>query len=492
MTKSKQPESNQTMCVISTSDIEEKMNYKKLTIFILLSVVIVLSSLEFGVFWDSVLFVSKMGIPLFENGFYNWQSIPLESDPGHPPFLASYMAVGWSIFGKSLAVSHWMMLPFIFGLLWQLLAFVSFFVKEKIAQIAAFVLVVADPTLLSQLVLVNFEVLQLFFFFVAINGILYNKSWLKVLGLALLGLVSLRGMMLCAGVFLIDFFIHLYYYRKSLKSFFTIQMVLEYSFASLPAAIYIVWRLMVKGWIISNPLQLWGSAWEYDSVADFFKNFARNIVVLGHQITDFGRVIPVLFVISTLFVKRKSLQWKPFLPVVITILFSTSVIMIVSLLINNTMGHRYFIPVYLAVNLLAFMLIHQFKQYKLVYAGLLCALLFGNFIVYPDKFSQGWDSSLAHVPYWGLRRDAIKYLDENEIPIAETATFFPNSTTIDNVELNGDLRSFPYFTGEQPYVLYSNVYNLTDEEFDLINKKYRIIKTFNKYNIRVELMKMRD
>ena len=135
----------------------------KIGILSIVSVLIVLFSLDIGMFWDNVLFASKMGTAVYENSFFNWH-IPIEFDPGHPPFLATVMAIGWTLFGKSLAVSHWLMLPFIFGFLWQIHLFVSYFIKEIWLQIFAFILVVADPTLLSQFVLVNPEIIQLFFF----------------------------------------------------------------------------------------------------------------------------------------------------------------------------------------------------------------------------------------------------------------------------------------------------------------------------------------
>jgi len=90
-------------------------------ILLILTAVIILSSLQFGIFWESVLFVSKMGNPLFENRIFNWRSIPIDSDPGHPPFLATLMAASWTLFGKKLIVSHLMMFPFVFGLLWQVI-----------------------------------------------------------------------------------------------------------------------------------------------------------------------------------------------------------------------------------------------------------------------------------------------------------------------------------------------------------------------------------
>ena len=463
------------------------MKYRIIGLFFL-SLIIVLSSLKFGIFWDSVLFVSKMGNPLFEYGIFHWGAIPVESDPGHPPFLASIMALGWKLFGRSLWVSHLMMWPFVFGLLWQIYVFVSFFVKDKKLQLWAYLLVISDATLLSQLVLVNFEIIQLFFFFLALNAILKNNRALKIMALAFLGIVSLRAMMLFAGLFLIDLFLALYYNKFRLKAGLLRNLLLDYALAAIPAISYLLWRLIAKGWIISNPTESWGNAWAFTSFLDFFKNLVRNFIVLGHQITDFGRLVPVLFVLIALFIKRKTINWRNITPVLIIILFSSIFIAIASLLIKNTMGHRYYIQLYLGINLLAFLLLQEFRARKLIYIALLSSILLGNLIVYPDSFAQGWDASLAHIPYWNLRQKAIKYLDEKQIPLSETASFFPNNTSIDDVDLNGDRRSFKQFTGKEKYVFYSNVYNLSDDELEVLKRNYRIIKTFRKGSIRVEVM----
>ncbi len=462
--------------------------YKGLIVFII-SLFIVSLSLKIGMFWDNVLFGSEMGISLFQNGIFKWNSIPLNSDTGHPPFLSSLLAIGWTLFGKSLSTSHWMMFPFVFGLLWQLCDFIDFFIKEKTLKLWAFILVISDPTLLSQFVLVNPEIIQLFFFFLALNAILRNSIYLKIIGLSFLGIVTYRGMMLCGGIFIIDILIHTLIKKRKIIAFFSRSVVLTYSIAAIPACLYLIWRIINKGWIISHPLEIWGNAWEFSSIQDFLLNFGRNMLVLGHQFTDFGRIILMLFILITFYIKRKQINWKEYNNLLIIAAFSTIIIYFTSLLIKNTMGHRYYITSYLSFGLLSFLLIKEYRMKKFLYIGLLTSLLLGNFIVYPDSFAQGWDSSLAHLPYWELRKKGIEYMDENELPITETASFFPNSTSIDNIDLNGDMRSFIAFTGKEKLVFYSNVYNLSDYNLKILHKNYYPIKSFTRRNVKVQLMK---
>lgn len=468
------------------------LKYNSYFIIFGVSVLIVLLSQNYGIFWDNILFVSKMGGHLYEHGFFKWGSLPIEIDPGHPPFLGTYLAIGWTLFNKSLVVSHWLMLPFIFGLLYQLYAFVSFFVKTEKARIFAFVLLLADPTLLAQLTLVNHEIIAVFFFFLALNGILTERSSQKVAGLAFLGIVSLRGMMLCAGIFLIDLCIQTLVNKKQLAHFFSRRTILEYLLGAIPALTFILFRLTVKGWIISNPENAFGSAWEFSSFMDFVNNFVRNFLSLGQQVTDFGRMIPIIFWLLTLFIYRKKQHSREIQSLLIITFMSTSVIYSLCLLIRSPMGHYYFLPSYLSMLLLAFMFLKEMRFKKIIYGSILVSLCIGNLIVYPDWFAQGWHSSLAHIPHWSLRRKAITYLDEQQIPISETASFSPNNTKIDNIDLNGDIRSFTDFTGNEKYVLYSNLYNVSDENYATLNQNYTRIKVFSERNARIEILEKND
>ena len=156
------------------------------------------------------------------------------------------------------------------------------------------------------------------------------------------------------------------------------------------------------------------------------------------------------------------------------------------------MGHRYFIPSYLSFTLLACVLLkHIYETHpgisRIIYTLLITCLISGNFWIYPDRISQGWDASLAHIHYFNLRHKAISYIEGTRIKVEETATFFPNNTSIDAVDLNGDDRRFLDFSGVEPYVLYSNVYNIKDSEYNIIHKDYELLKTFEQLGVRVEL-----
>jgi hypothetical protein len=65
--------------------------------------------------------------------------------------------------------------------------------------------------------------------------------------------------------------------------------------------------------------------------------------------------------------------------------------------------------------------------------------------------------------------------------------FFPNYTTLDLIDLKGDKRSFEKFNGKNKYVFYASTYNLSDEERDLLNNNYIILKKFHKFNTTINI-----
>lgn len=460
---------------MSMTSIYNKRNAGKVFSFLLITLGIGLVAMRTGIFWDNTTFVSAMGGALYDNGITAWGSIPAESDPGHPPFIATLMAASWRLFGRSLAVSHAVLLPFVFGILWQSWDLCCFFFRKTGDAVAAFVLVISDATLLSQMTLVTTEVPLVFFFLLALNGLLRGSQWRKAVGLSFLGIVSLRGMMLCGGLFVVDLFLNRAFIKWK-----------AYAVGCLPAVAFIAWRMACKGWVISNPAGTWGDATGYGSLVGFFRNLSWNIAVVGQRFADFGRIVPLLFVAFTLVFRRgwRSVRYREMLAVAIG---STCVVWGISLFIVNPIGHRYFTVSYMLFALLAAAMLREYLHSKILYCAMLAALLAGNFVIYPDKMAQGWDASLAQLNYWGVRRDMMDYIDGKKIEVAEVATFFPNNGEVDGVDLNGDRRVWADFTGRENYVFYSNVFNLPDETIDAIHRNYRLVKRFCKMGVRAEL-----
>ncbi len=463
----------------------KKLTPTQWTLLSVLSVILFFLSLRTGFFWDNVLFASKMGGYLYENSLFDW-NIPVEFDPGHPATLAFINALGWKIFGQHLWASHLMMLPFVFGFLVQLLLLVKSFVKNNRLVLAAFILIIADPTISSEMILVSPEIIQLFFFLWAINSIHKNNHVQKTIALAFLGIIFFRGMMLCAGVFIYELIRHIFFNRNKLISFFNHKIILSYMLGSIPAIYYVTWRLVTKGWLQSHPDSPWSTLWQYATPAIFL----RNLLILANRLGDFGRVFILLFIVISFIIIKKVRYDKSILQIIIIGVSAIFVVTIISVMSQNAFGHRYFIAFFITSTLAAFVIIKDYiKPKKIVYILLISGLITGNLWIYPEKIAQGWSASLAYYPYFKLRHQAIQYIDEQQMNVDDFASFFPNICSIHEVDLNGDQREFQEFTGENKYVFYSNVYNLNDNEYTILNNKYQEIKRFTKFNVEVKLLK---
>lgn len=426
-------------------------------------------SLQTGIFWDNITFISRAGNWLYENGLCAWFSLPDSIDSGHPLLPAMWCVMIWKIFGKSLLITHLSLVIFIFITLYFLWRVVEFLFSDLRLRIIAFVIAAADATLLSQLILIGPEVFLLAFFMMALYSILYKKELLLSISLALLGIVSLRGMMLCLGLFFTDLILH--------KDQWNIKHFIPYLIGALPACIFLALRLIFKGWIISNPLHPWGSAFEFDSVGDFFSNFGWNILVLGFRYVDLGRIFIWILLLIMIGKNYKQLSQPRNRQLIILAFVPTSIVLILSLIICNPIGHRYFTISFIFVSLLAISLLENKKIYKFGWMTILICLLAGNFIVYPENISQNWDASLAHLPYWKVRTKTLAQMEEQGIDITKTATFFPALESLDNIDFNGDKRAFLSFDEENlpTYVLYSSVNNLENQTLQILHTQYEPI-----------------
>lgn len=444
-----------------------------------------------GLFWDNILFVQKMSAPLLEKGFLSWGQLPLECDPGHPPFIATYMSIVWSIFGRSLCVSHIVLYPFIFVFIFNIIRMAKLMFHNNKIGILTAILVLADPTILTSLVYIGTEIFILSFASLAIYGIISGNNYYKILGLMFLALTSLRGMMLCGGMFLWEIMTKLIVKRCRVKQLFNGSFLTPYLIAALPSVTFVIWRLVYKGWIISNPISPWGSAFGYTDVFDFITNLARNVLVFLQRITDFGRIIIIGLIGMLMWFYRNNIKSNPRLITIILFIFCCcSFIVSTCLIIKNPMGHNYFSLIYLGLIFLLVELIRNIKWRRLVYTMSLFVLVLGNFVIYPETISQGWSASLASLPYWQLRKEVLLYIEEQNIPLNQVFFSFPFGSCADDVELNNDKRSYATNIDAAEYFVLSNICNL-DNEILMHVKQNHCLFHAEKRGVYVSLYKIR-
>ena len=412
-------------------------------------------------FWDTI---SQISIPAnwyYDNNF-RYFFIPDAYATGHPTFIGMYIALLWKVFGKNLLISHLAMVPFIFGILFQLDSYLRDSGKDKFTFLLIFIIVLCDSTLVTQMSMVTFDIPQIFFFLWCINCI--NKERYLTLSLTFIALMitSLRGSLCGFGIILYGLIIA---YQKNPR--LSIKIILPYVTGLIALAIFLVSFYIQKHWIIHNTVS---KKWEEFSKVASITGIFRNVGLVAWRLIDYGRIgiWIMLSVILFLSLRRKTL-FDPFFKNTIYIaLCQFIVIFPVVILYKNPFGHRYFLPVIIPVSIAVVYWILKYSKFRFaIYILTFILVLSGSFWVYPDKIAQGWDATPAHWPYYSLRNEMMDYLKINKIPLSTVGSFFPNTASFKLTDLSDDNQSFKDADlGKEDYILFSNVFNQSDEIID--------------------------
>lgn len=438
-------------------------------------------------FWDTVQLGSRHAHFYFETGFKNLL-LPDNIDSGHIPAFGMYIAFLWTIFGKTLFVSHFAVLPFTLGIVYQLYLLIRRFISEKYIFLAL-ILIVADPTLLSQSILIGPDIPLIFFFLLALNSIFKNKKILLSIAIAGLFLSSMRGMMVSVALLIFDVYtnIKISFTKKTLKS------LLKRSIIYLPALFiflsYSIYHYHVKSWIGYHEDSPWAKSFERVGLSGFLK----NIVILGWRLLDFGRVF--LWIIATILVIKTYSSIKKdknIRKLLIFIILITAALSVSFLSYKHLSGHRYILPVYLIFALIvSYLIFEKLGNQKLKYilfSIALTGLISGNFWIYPDKISQGWDSTLGHVHYYKLHEKLSNFIEKKGIKKYEVGSYFPNITEDKYIYLNNDTCKYVEADlKKNRYVFYSNIFNIPDNDIDYLKKHFKEIKRFQSFGVYVVL-----
>jgi hypothetical protein len=173
------------------------------------------------------------------------------------------------------------------------------------------------------------------------------------------------------------------------------------------------------------------------------------------------------------------------------------------LLYKGLLAHRYLMPIYVVLILLTTKIISDLKNHKrqLVVAlvGLL-GLASGNFWVYPQPISTGWDATLAHMPYYELRKEMLQFIDNQQIDYADIGSAFPNQRDFETTDLkktdpsvysSSGMKKKHFLTYDlttNRFVFYSNVMNeFTDADLVELKTNWRPIKSLSKGKVEVIL-----
>ena len=444
-------------------------------------------------FWDTVQLGSLHAHFYFENNF-NSLLLPEEMDSGHPPFFGMYLACCWKIFGKSLAVSHFAMLPFILGTVILLFRIGKYLFHPSYWVLFLVGLVFFDPCWIGQAAMITPDLVLVFSFLLALNGVLEKDTSSKhahlqiAIGIIGLCLISMRGMMVAAAIFLFDYLNYFFLEKKKFTIPKAFNKTIPYWMGGLLGLAFLIFHYVKTGWIGYHEESPWAPLFARVG----WQGMIRNVGILAWRVLDFGRVFLVLILLLG--------AWKVFFQKIKLDKKMKQLMMLLCLLIlflspsfimhKDLSAHRYLLPIFLVIDLLSVYTVFLFfEKNKFLVVLMILGLSTGNLWIYPKTVAQSWDSTLAHLPYFELRKKMIDYLTENEIPIKTVGTVYPNLATFELIDLNGIDEQFPEADlGKHKYIFYSNVYNdFSDNEILLLEKEWKVVKEFRKYRISVIL-----
>lgn len=441
-------------------------------------------------FWDTVQLASKHAHFYYDSHF-SQLLLPLEIDSGHPPAFGLYIAACWRLFGPTLAVSHLAMLPFLWGIVLLLFSIGRHFGAQGSAWVLA-LLVFADPVFAAQAVLVSPDVVLACFFLLGIWGSIKKNP--IILGLAVTGLalISMRGMMTAALLYAWEVIAIHRNFRSRLRALW------PYIPGGLLAGAWLLYHFSSTGWIGYHPDSPWAPSFERVDA----KGFLRNAAVLIWRMLDFGRVFLWAALAYLLWQwQRGDMKLSEQNQAVLrqaTLLFVLSIpfLGLTLLLYKGLSAHRYLLPVFISLTLVFFTLWNATsaasllrRRSKGVAAFAIAGLLCGNLWVYPPYLSQGWDASLAHWPWYGLRSQALEYLQTENIPLEQVGTAFPEIGPLKFRDLSGRETGMKTKNLEKDkYILWSNVMNdFSDEEREELQLQWKVRKHWKQCGVQIVL-----
>lgn len=463
-----------------------KDNWISIFLFIIVSV-IVFVNINNPFFWDKDILDSKQAHFFLQNHFKFILSDQL--DNGHFPFMGFLLAVLWSIFGKSLIVGHVLMYFIFIILFYQLRLLIKILFPHFKWQGLILAVVLAETSLLTQVVVVSSDLVLSLFFVISLNGIFKNKQWLLLLGVIGLSILSIRSQLTLIAIFIFLFYYKFSELKRNSFSFESIVIIFwPFVIAFIFPAIYYVFHYHIKGWIMLNEKGNWGSLYELVNV----KGVLRNLVIFSWRMVDDGRIfvwLLLLFVIFYYRIQRLDKTIRNILAIFISLLI---VYLPFSLFANSLIDNRYYIPLFITFYIGVVSVIIQYvnpDRIKIILLLIvLVSIISGNFWVYPRHLSTCWSASMAHLPYFKLKDEMNNYIEAERISKNKIKSFVPNVSENKFVYLNDD--NFKYGLADvkkDDYIFFSNVFNCTDDILQGLQENYTVIKRFEKYNVEVIL-----
>jgi len=474
--------------------LKNKKNLFFLILVTLVYVILQIVCINNCYFWDNVQQISKEAHWFYINEFH---SIPLPENSSvdlagtgyHPPLMGIMTAVLWEIFGYHLWVSH------VFTLLWGI---ILIFNVRKILRLLfpdffygwVLVIVLFESSLLTQFAIGSPDFILFTAFIISLRAVLERKPLLLTVGIFFLCCINMRGIF--AGVILLIVNIYYSYLDKGSKpttrSIF--RTIIPYIPTLVILALYFTNYFIIHGWFFS------GSATSgHYSIPTGLTRIIKHSAEFGLRSIENGRFVVwfIVIYIAYLTYKSKTILTRYEKVILVFFLLLTSLYVLFIFITQMPFSARYFMPQFFLLTILTLQGVIRFFNKRTIYSIfilILCMELTGHFWIYPDKIAKSWDCTLAHLPFYELRKECINYIASEKMNYKEISggfCLYGNSRYIDLTKNDNTIGN----ELNRKYFIYSNISNVEDNFVkELHNRNMWVpIKNFEKGYVLITIYK---
>lgn len=453
-------------------------------------IILALLSWNNGYFWDNTQHTS-----IEAHWYYlsNFQSLFIPKvDPqfgtistGAPVFLPLLTAFLWKTIAYKVWISHAIALFTAIFLLYNTWKLCKQLFSDKYAQWIA-IIILLESSVLTQFTIAGPDFILFTAFVILIRAVIERNEKLILISAPILFLISTRGTF-TGGLVFLSHFITLFIF-KSTEDKSRNRIIYAYLPAILLTVIYYSSYFYNMGWFFTN-----SSFSEAHQPPKSIQLVIGNFLDLGLRLLENGRII---FWIITIVIGIKLIKLKAILSEQVTffiILFAllNLLYIVFAIITNMPFLTRYYMPHILLLTLFSSIYIIKIGSKSQIKWYILIVLFFeltGNFWLYPEKMTKIWDSTLTHLPFYNLRDECYKYIDDNNFNYNDVSAGFCLCDDRMFYELDNKGKIIGRDRNRK-YFIYSNVSTIIDEEIDDFKNpnRWKALKKFEKWPVTIVL-----
>lgn len=432
-------------------------------------IVLFLVSREFCYFWDVTQQIGVEAHYYYLSGFQNWiiphgNEFGIESTGYHAPMLSMFTALCWIVFGYSIEVSHVIVLLLSIPLIISTVRLVKMFVGEESYVGLSVLLLLLEPTVLSQFVVASPDFMMLVAMVCFLDCYFSEKKILMALALILLAGSNMRGVILygaiCAAVLI-----------HQIKTKGKILSSMSPFIPSLFLLIcYYVAYFVKNGWFFGE-----NSAYsEHYEMSTTMLEIVKHAAAFVLRNIEQGRFVVFGIAAVGIFSIWKSGKLKSFLSkkqaLIVTIVVLMYAVYVLFVFITKMpFTCRYFMPMYFLLTLVVLSEMSKRGFLKRIWLMLMVLnVLLGHLWIYPEKMAQPWDATLFHMSFYQQKKEMMEYIENRGIDFSNVSAGFCLYGKLRYSQVVNDDRSIcsEEKRDSVDYFIYSNISNLEDDIVD--------------------------